>query len=151
MRLPPPLTHSRLAAWADNRLLPSLLACLLAVDVGVGLNWLLSPASDLTGAAYDVAKLLQPMNTWGALFLAAGSAASAAFIVGGRGPAGYVVLLPAGLWALWTVLFGWAASGPGSSWLGAIFAGLLWVLHLLAGLAATHEHLTTAAPATVRG
>ena len=143
--------HGRLAAWADSHLLPGLLVPLLVTDVAVGINWLLSPARNLVSPAYDIAKLWQPMDTWGAMFIAAACAAASALAFGGRGRAGYVVLLPAGLWALWTVLFALAPlTRPGTSLIGAIFAGVLWVLHLLAGLAATHEHLTTAS-ATVRG
>lgn len=142
------LSHARLAAWADSRLLPALLVVLLAVDVLVGVNWLLSPPSDLTSVAYSAAKAWLDMSTWGALFFAAGTGAAAALLAGGRGRAGYAMLPAAGLWGLWTVLFTWAAMLPGASWVGVVFSTALWVLHLIAGLAATH--LPTTASATVR-
>lgn len=144
MRLLP--AHQRLAAWADSRVLPSLLVVILAVDIGVGLNWLLASPADLISPAYREAKMLAGMDVWGALFLAAGAAAGAAVLAAGRGVAGYTVLLPAALWGLWTVLYTVAASQQGVSWIGPVFACSLWLLHLLAGLAYSH-HL--APPVTV--
>lgn len=145
------LLNHRLAHWADSRLLYAVLVCLVAADVMVGVNWLTQPPSELASPAYQMAKLLQPMDVWGALFLTAGAAAASALLFGGRGPAGFVVLLPAALWGLWTFLFAWAATLPGASWIGVIFAALVWSLHMLAGLAMTYRPSTTAPAATVRG
>ena len=133
------MTH-RLAAWANQRLLPAVLGVLLLMDLGVGLNWLLSPPSSLTSPVYDTAKRVMSMHGFGALFAALAVTTGVLVLERWRGwLSGRLVAVGfGGLWLFWAVLFTLVPLGrPGSSYFGAVVACALALLHLLAGLALT--------------
>lgn len=132
-------TWDRCAEWADLYGLPALATILLGVDLGTGLNWLLSPPADLSGPVYDPAKMLAPMWAYGVVFLVLSVLAIAALLTRWRSwLAGYTVHLLAAAWAFWAVLFGAAAAGPHTSWQGTIQAIGLALLHFLCGFAVAH-------------
>lgn len=146
-----PGLQSRLAAWADHRLLPALVAVLFVGDVGMAANWVAAPPAALTAPAYDVAKQLLPMDAYGLILAVMTGAAAAATLIRGRSWAtGWLVgpLLGA-MWFFWTVMFGLAPLGrTGASFAGVALSLPLCLLHLLAGLALAHR--PTSRPSSTR-
>lgn len=134
--------HTRLAAWADSRLLPVVCVALLALDAGMGLNWLIAPPSRLSSPAYSAAQQLASMTVYGAAMVVGVALAAAAALAFGRSWwTGWAIgSLLAGQWLFWTVCFTLAPIGTdGASYAGAVFAAPLCVLHVIAGLALTHQ------------
>ena len=127
----------RLPVCSRRAALLGVLVVLLLTDVAVGLNWVLSSPENLTSPAYDVAKRLAPLPVAGLLMiLAAAVAAGLVWRASRSWLAGYSVIVVGAVWAGWAVMFTLAPFGrPGASFLGAILAACMTVLHLFVGIA----------------